>query len=154
MIGVFDRKLDAMGYPLDRIGKPGMVVPAVVDGLTVYCSGNVPFDGTLLTLAGKVPSAASIADAQKAAALCAANCLRNARTVIGSVDRVDRVLRVTGYVNSDPDFTGQHLVANGASQLLIDLFGENGTHARTAIGTAALPLGASVEIEMILRLKA
>jgi len=154
MIGITDNKLQELGYPLDHCCfKPGMVQPAVVDGLTVYCSGAVPFDGDLLTHVGKVPSVVKPDDAYKAAALCAANCLRNARSVIGSLDRIERVLRVTGYVYSDADFSEQHLVINGASQLLSDLLGENGFHARTALGVAALPLGSSVEVEMILRLK-
>jgi len=150
-----DQKLEGMGYPLDYHGKPGpLVIPAVIDGRIVYCSGAVPFDGDRLMCTGKVPSQTCLADAQRAAALCAANCLRNARAAVGALNRIERVLRVTGYVNSDPGFTEQHLVINGASQLLVDLFGpEKGIHARTAIGTANLPLGSSVEIEMILRLR-
>jgi enamine deaminase RidA (YjgF/YER057c/UK114 family) len=87
------------------------------------------------------------------AVLCAANVLRAVRRHVGSLDRIDRVLRITGYVNSDPGFTDQHLVINGASRLVRDVFGEEGRHARTALGMAQLPLGASVEVEMILRLK-
>jgi len=155
MLGEIDRKLEAMGYPLDRITKPGAIYqPVVVDGTTVYCAGAVPFDGERLTLVGKVPTKSGIAESQKAAALCAANVLRNVRAAIGTLDKVDRILRVMGYVNSEPDFTEQHIVINGASQFLVDLFGaEKGIHARTAVGMAALPLGASVEIDMILKLK-
>jgi len=152
--GIIDRKLESMGYPLDRIKKPGAIYqPVVIDGTTVYCAGSVPFDGEILTLTGKVPCKVSIAEAQKGAALCAVNCLRNVWAAVGSLDRVDRILRVMGYVNSDLDFTEQHIVINGASQLLVDLFGDNGLHARTAVGMAALPLGSSVEVDMILRLK-
>jgi enamine deaminase RidA (YjgF/YER057c/UK114 family) len=75
------------------------------------------------------------------------------RKHFGSLDAIERVVRITGYVNSDPDFTDQHLVINGASQLVRDVFGEAGRHARTAIGMAQLPLGSSVEVEMILELK-
>jgi enamine deaminase RidA (YjgF/YER057c/UK114 family) len=95
----------------------------------------------------------SFEDAKAAAALCAANCLRAVRHAVGSLDRIERIVRITGYVNSDPTFTDQHLVINGASQLVRDVFGEAGRHARTALGMAQLPLGASTEIEMILRLK-
>jgi len=93
-------------------------------------------------------------DAQKAAALCAANVLRAVKRHLGSLDRVERVLRITGYVNADTDFTDEHLVINGASELVRAVFGEQGRHARTAVGMAQLPLGASVEVEMILKVKA
>jgi enamine deaminase RidA (YjgF/YER057c/UK114 family) len=92
-------------------------------------------------------------DATRAAALCAANVLRAVRKHFGSLDAIERVVRITGYVNSDPDYTEQHLVINGASQLVRDVFGDAGRHARTALGMAQLPLGASVEVEMILELK-
>jgi len=101
---------------------------------------------------GKVPSQVSLEDARKAAALCAANVLRLVRQQVGSLDRVERMLRVTGYVNSDADFTEQHLVINGASQLFLDVLGDDGWHARSAVGMAQLPLGASVEVEAILKL--
>ena len=154
-LGNTDRKLEALGYPLDRVPKVGAIYqPVVIDGTTVYCAGSVPFDGDVLTLKGKVPSHVTLIDAQMAAALCVANMLRNVRVAVGTLDRVERILRVMGYVNCDPDYTEQHLVINGASQLLVDVFGENGLHARTAVGMVALPLGASVEVDMILKLKA
>jgi enamine deaminase RidA (YjgF/YER057c/UK114 family) len=85
--------------------------------------------------------------------LCAANVLRLIRQEVGSLDRVERILKLTGFVNSDPDFIDQHLVINGASQLLVAVFGEAGWHARSAVGMASLPLGASVEVEAIIKLK-
>ena len=151
-----DERLESLGYPLDRVPKPGAIYkPVVIDGTTVYVSGCVPFDGHgNLASKGKVPSEVSLPDARKAAALCAANVLRLVRQEIGSLERLERVLRVTGYVNSDPDFTEQHLVINGASQLFVDVFGADlGLHARSAVGMAQLPLGSSVEVEAILRLK-
>jgi enamine deaminase RidA (YjgF/YER057c/UK114 family) len=150
-----DRKLESLGYPLDRTLSPGAIYkPVVVDGTTIYVSGCVPFDGDKnLVSKGKVPSQISLEAARKAAALCAANVLRLVRQELGSLDRVERVLRLTGYVNSDPDFTDQHLVINGASQLMLDVFGEDGWHARSALGMAQLPLGSSVEVEAILRMK-
>jgi enamine deaminase RidA (YjgF/YER057c/UK114 family) len=154
MLGTIDRKLESMGYPLDKVAGPGAIyTPVVVDGTTVYTAGCIPNDGDVLASKGKVPSQVPLAEAQKAAALCAANVLRNVRKAIGSLDRVERVLKLIGYVNTDADFTDQHLVINGASQLLVDLFGENGLHARTAFGVYMLPRGASVEIDMILKLK-
>jgi enamine deaminase RidA (YjgF/YER057c/UK114 family) len=151
-----DEKLESLGYPLDRVPRPGAIYrPVVIDGTTVYVSGCVPFDGHgNLASKGKVVSQVSLAEAQKAAALCAANVLRLVRQEVGSLERVDRMLRVTGYVNSDADFTEQHLVINGASQLMVDVFGgDAGLHARTAVGVAQLPLGSSVEVEAILRLR-
>ena len=151
-----DEMLESLGYPLDRVPKPGAIYkPVVIDGTTVYVSGCVPFDGHgNLASKGKVPSEVSLPDARRAAALCAANVLRLVRQEVGSLERLERILRVTGYVNSDPDFTEQHLVINGASQLFVDVFGGDlGLHARSAVGMAQLPLGSSVEVEAILRLK-
>jgi enamine deaminase RidA (YjgF/YER057c/UK114 family) len=150
-----DQKLEALGYPLDRRLSPGAIYRGVVvDGKTVYVSGCVPFDGDRnLVSRGKVSSQVSLEEAQRAAALCAANVLRLVRQELGSLERVERVLRVTGYVNTDPDFTDHHLVINGASQRFVDVFGDLGMHARTALGMAQLPLGASVEVEAILKLK-
>ena len=150
-----ERKFESLGYSLDYKAKEGALVEAVViDGAMIYASGQVPMKNDVLASKGKVPSEVSFEHAKAAAALCAANCLRAVRHAIGSLDRIDRVVRITGYVNSDPTYTDQHLVINGASQLVRDVFGEAGRHARTALGMAQLPLGASTEIEMILRLKA
>ena len=156
MPGERERKLEQLGFPLDRKLSPGaMYKPVVVDGTTIYVSGCVPFDGDgNLVSKGKVPSEVSLEDARKAAALCAANVLRLVRQELGSLDRVERVLRVTGYVNSDVDFTNQHLVINGASEVFVGVFGDAGWHARSAVGMAQLPLGASVEVEAILKMRA
>ena len=149
-----EQKLIDLGYPIERTTPEGALVDAVaVVGSFVYASGQVPFDGDRLVCAGKVPSQVSPDDAGRAAALCAANVLRAVRKHVGSLDAIERVVRITGYVNSDPEFTDQHLVINGASQLVRDVFGEAGRHARTALGLAQLPLGSSVEVEMILELK-
>lgn len=150
-----EQRLEALGYPIDRTTPEGSLVdPLSVVGRVVYASGQVPFDGDQLVSKGKVPHEVSQGDATRAAALCAANVLRAVRKHVGSLDRIERVLRITGYVNSSPDFTDQHLVINGASQLVRDVFGDAGRHARTALGMAQLPLGSSVEVEMILELKA
>ena len=152
---LYDQRLESRGYPLDRRLSAGAIYkPVVIDGTTVYVSGCVPFDGDRnLVSRGKVRSQVSVEEAQRAAALCAANVLRLIRQELGSLERIERVLRVTGYVNSDPDFTDQHLVIDGASQLFIDVFGDAGMHARSALGMAQLPIGASVEVEAILKLR-
>jgi enamine deaminase RidA (YjgF/YER057c/UK114 family) len=154
-MGEREKKLEAAGYPLDRGPKEGTVIDLLsVLGDTVYASGQVPFDAGVLTSTGKVPSQVSVEDATKAAALCAANILRAVVSKLGSLDRIERVVRVTGYVNADPDFTDCHLVINGATDLLKAVFGpEHGRHARTALGMGQLPLGTSVEVEAIFQLK-
>ena len=145
-----DSKLEQLGYPIGRTTPEGSLVDGlIVDGNTIYASGQVPFDGETLISRGKVPSQVSVEKATEAAALCAANVLRAVRKHFGTLNRL-RVVRITGYVNSDPDFTEQHLVINGASRLVRDVFGDEGRHARTALGMAQLPLGSSVEVEMIL----
>lgn len=150
-----DEKLESLGYSLAKTLSRGAIYkPVVIDGAIAYVSGCVPFDGDKnLVSIGKVPSQVSLEEARKAAALCAANVLRLIRQEVGSLDRVERILKLTGFVNSDPTFTEQHLVINGASQLLIDVFGEAGWHARSAVGMASLPLGASVEVEAIVKLR-
>jgi enamine deaminase RidA (YjgF/YER057c/UK114 family) len=151
-----DQKMIELGFSPECNLKSGaaLYTPVVIDGTTAYVSGCVPFDeNQKLTSKGKVPNDVSLEDAKVAARLCAVNILRLLRREIGSLDRVDRVLKVLGMVNSHPDFAEQHLVINGASQLFIDVLGENGWHARSAVGMGALPLGASVEVEAIFRLK-
>jgi enamine deaminase RidA (YjgF/YER057c/UK114 family) len=129
--------------------------PVVIDGTTAYVAGCVPFDEKQqLTSKGKVRSQVSLEEAQKAAALCAANILRLVRNEVRSLDRIERILKVVGFVNSDPDFVEQHLVINGASQLFVDVLGDAGWHARSAVGMASLPLGASVEVEAVVKIKA
>ena len=151
-----DQKLESLGYPLDRVPTPGAIYKSVViDGSIAYVSGCVPFDGPgNLVSKGKVPSQVNLEAAKKAAALCAANILRLVRKEVRSLDRIERIIRVTGFVNSDPDFTDHHLVVNGASQLFVDVLGEMGMHARSAVGMAQLPLGSSVEVEAIVKLRA
>lgn len=152
-----EKKLEALGYPLDRVPAAGALYrPLVIDGKTGYLSGAVPFDGPgnlVKEFLGKVPSEVDVATATRAAALCAANLLRVLRAELGSLDRVERILRLAGYVNSDVTFSDQHLVMNGASQLMIDVLGEAGWHARSAIGTAQLPLNSAVEVDIIVKLK-
>ena len=151
-----EKKLEALGYPLDRIAGTGRAIfrPVTVDGTTAYLSGAVPFEGREQAFKGKVVSQVGLEEAQKAAALCAANLLRVVHRDIGSLDRIEQLLKLTGYVNSDPDFTEQHLVLNGASKLFIDVLGpEVGLASRSAVGMVSLPLGCPVEADLILKLK-
>jgi len=148
-----EKKLESLGYALAKRTPEGTLVdPISIAGNILYASGQVPFDGDILVSKGKVPSQVSMDDATKAAELCAANVLRAVHGQIGSLDKIQRVVRITGYVNADADFLDCHLVINGASRLMRDVFGEAGRHARTALSMAQLPLGASVEVEMIFQL--
>src|ERR1051325_11618566 len=108
MPGDREGKLKSLGYPLDRVpGVAALYRPLAIDGTTLYSAGAIPFDMDKHLFPGKVVSQVPVADAQKAAALCVANILRNVRKELGSLDRIDRVLRLAGYVNSDPGFSDQ-----------------------------------------------
>ncbi len=145
-----ENALEARGYAIDDVPKPNDVFDAVVEyGGVAYLSGIVPISDGRVVSRGKVPSAVSVDDAIEAAELCAANLLRVFARDVGPLSRIRRVIKVTGYVNCDPDFADAHQVVHGASRLLVDVLGEAGRHARAALGMAGLPLGASVEVEMI-----
>jgi enamine deaminase RidA (YjgF/YER057c/UK114 family) len=149
MSSVEDRVAE-LGLALPAASKPvAAYIPAVVTGNLVFTSGQLPMVEGALTATGKVGAEVD-ADAAKAmAAQCVLNGLAAARSAIGSLDRITRVVKVVGFVASTPDFTGQPGVINGASELLAEIFGEAGTHARSAVGVAALPLDAPVEIEFL-----
>jgi len=152
-MGKREEKLEALGFPMsDTPTSAGLYAPLLVDGNIAYASGILPVENGNLGYTGKVPSQISVEEATAAARLCAANLLRVCARELGSLDRIERVIKVSGFVNSDSDFTEQHVVMNGASSLFIDVLGEAGKHARSAVGMAGLPLGAAVEVEIIIRL--
>lgn len=124
-------------------------VPAVISGNHVYTSGQLPFIDGKLPATGKVGAEVSAEDAKSMAATCAINAIAALKSVIGDLDRVTRIVKVVGFVSSDPSFTGQPGVINGASELLSEVFGEAGVHARSAVGVAVLPLDSPVEVELI-----
>lgn len=126
-------------------------LPAVLSDGYVYVSGQLPFVKGQLTYTGKVGKEVALEQAYEAAGVCALNCLAAAKAVLGSLDRVERVVKVTGYVASAPGFNRQPQVVNGASDLLVKIFGEAGRHSRAAVGVFELPLDAPVEVEMILK---
>ena len=144
-------RLAELGLELPGVAAPvAAYVPAVVQGNLVYTSGQLPFVDGSLPATGKVGAAVSAEDAQAYAKTWALNALAAAESVIGSLDRVTQVVKVTGFVASDPAFTGQPAVINGASTLLGEIFGDAGIHARSAVGVAVLPMDAPVEVELIL----
>lgn len=150
-----EKTLESRGYPLSQAPAPaGIYTPVVVHGGIAYLSGAVPATPAGMTAKGSVPSVVSVSEAQQAAELCAANLLRVFARDVGPLERIERIIKLTGFVNADPGFAEPHIVVNGASQLFIDVLGEAGHHARSAVGMATLPGGASVEIELIAAVRA
>ncbi|TQM64585.1 RidA family protein [Humibacillus xanthopallidus] len=153
-----------MGAVEDRLSELGLTVPEVVppvaayvpvmrDGDLVFTSGQLPMVAGALAATGKVGAEVD-ADAAKALAeTCALNAIAAIKSEIGDLDKVSRVVKVVGFVASDPGFTGQPGVINGASELFVKAFGDKGIHARSAVGVAALPLDAPVEVEVIVSVR-
>jgi enamine deaminase RidA (YjgF/YER057c/UK114 family) len=144
-------RLRELGLTLPTPPKPvAAYIPFVRSGNLVYVSGQVPLVDGKIVCSGPVPSAVSIDQASAAARQCALNGLAIvAGALEGDLNRVRRIVRLGVWVCSDAGFTDQPKVANGASELLVEIFGENGRHARAAVGSVALPLGATVEVEML-----
>ena len=151
----FEQQLAALGLTLPPAPKPvASYIPAVRTGNLVFVSGQLPFKDGQLTATGPVPSTCSIESAQAAARQCVLNGLAVVGDQVGGdFSRVVRIVRVGAFVQSDDGFTEQPKVANGGSELLQQLFGEPGRHARAAVGTNALPLSASVEIELLVEVR-
>lgn len=145
-----DERLAELGITLPAIAKPvAAYVPAVITGNLVYTSGQLPFVDGVLPATGKVGAQVDPDAAKQLARQCVLNGLAAAHGVIGSLDRITRVVKVVGFVASDPSFNGQPGVINGASELLGEIFGDAGAHARSAVGVAVLPLDAPVEVEFV-----
>ncbi len=143
-------RLAALGLVLPPVATPvAAYVPAVRTGNYVYTSGQLPLVDGKLQVTGKVGESVSPADAVGLARVCALNALAAAADAAGGLDAIARVVKVTGFVASAPAFTGQAQVINGASEFLIEVLGEAGRHARSAVGMAVLPLDSPVEVEMI-----
>lgn len=144
---------------LDQIHSLGLSLPAVPAPIAAYVncvrtgnllflSGGLPIDGDTKVI-GKVPSAISVEQAKEGARLCILNRLAVIQDEIGSLDKVKQIVTLNGFVNSEPDFHGHPQVINGASELLVEIFGDKGKHSRTALGVAALPLDVAVEINLV-----
>ena len=145
-----DARLAALGLKLPDVVPPlAAYVPAVRTGRYVYTSGQLPMVDGKLAVTGKVGAQVDAETAVELARACALNALAAAATVSGGLSGIRRIVKVTGFVASAPDFTGQAGVLNGASELLLSIFGEAGRHARSAVGLAVLPLDAPVEVELI-----
>jgi enamine deaminase RidA (YjgF/YER057c/UK114 family) len=151
---MIEERLQALGIKLPAAPRPvASYVPAVEAGPLLFISGQLPFhDGALLHV-GQVPDPVSVEAAREAARQCVINALAVAREQLGSLDRVERVARLSGYVACSPTFYQQPVVINGASDLLEAVFGTAGKHSRIAVGVASLPLNAPVELDLILLVK-
>ena len=148
-MSVVESKLSTLGIELPDPPKPvAAYIPAKQSGKLVFTAGQLPMVKGELISTGLLGKDVDIEDANKAARICTLNALAAIKGVIGDLDRIKQIVRVVGYVASVPTFTQQPAVVNGASELLLEIFGENGKHARSAVGMAVLPLNASVEIEL------
>lgn len=148
-MSVSDR-LAELGIVIPDVAKPvASYLPAMVAGNLVFTAGQLPFTDGALPATGKVGAEVSAADATGYARTAVLNALAAAQSAIGSLDRVTRIVKLVVFVASDPAFSGQPAVANGASDTLVEIFGDAGRHARSAVGVAVLPLDAPVELELI-----
>ena len=153
MSTVSDR-LAALGITLPARMKPGFeYVPVALHGNTAYVSGQLPRLDAETVIDGKVGAETNMERAQEAARLCTLCALANLEQRLGSLDDIEQFLKITGFVASAPGFVGQPKVIDAASKLLVDIFGDKGRHARSAVGVAELPRGASVEIEMVVAVR-
>ncbi|MFK0290010.1 RidA family protein [Streptomyces sp. NPDC090442] len=148
-MSVVEDRIASLGLKLPEVVPPlATYQPAVRSGSYVFTSGQLPMVDGALPATGKVGAEVSPEQAKELAATCALNALAAVRSVVGDLDKIVRVVKVVGFVASAPEFTGQPGVVNGASELLGEILGEKGVHARSAVGVAVLPIDAPVEVEI------
>lgn len=147
-------RLAEMGITLPVAAAPAAnYLPYTISGNILYLSGQLPMENGRITVTGIVGKDVELDAAKRAAELCAINILAQASSALsGDLGRIKRIIKINGFVASTPDFTSQHLVINGASDLLVNVLGEPGKHARAAVGMAALPLNAAVEIDAMMEI--
>ncbi len=152
-----EQRLQDLGYAVPQVAAPvAAYVPALQHGDLVFTSGQLPFVAGSLPATGKVGQGAdqvSPETAKDCARLCALNAIAAVKSVVGDLDEVVRVVKVVGFVASDPSFTGQPGVINGASELLGEAFGDAGVHARSAVGVSVLPMDTPVEVEIVVAVR-
>jgi enamine deaminase RidA (YjgF/YER057c/UK114 family) len=145
-----EARLATLGLTLPPVAAPlAAYVPAVRSGPYVYTAGQLPLANGKLLMTGRVGAQVSVEEAASLARTCALNALAAVASVAGGLSAVTQIVKIVGFVASDPSFTGQPLVLNGASELMLEVFGDSGRHARSAVGVAVLPLDAPVEVELI-----
>ncbi len=149
-----EAKLRALGLALPEAPQPvAAYIPAKRVGDLVFVSGQVPVRDGRLVYTGRVGAERTPQEGYEAAQLCALGALAVVKSLVGSLDEIEEIVQVRGFVNCTPEFSGHPEVLNGASELLVNLFGERGRHARAAVGVSSLPRGATVEVELIVRVK-
>lgn len=154
MPGLREAQLIERGFVLPTAPAPAAnYVPFKLSGSTLYIAGQVPRQNGKSAFVGILGKDITIDDAQQAAQLCCLNIVSQIKAAIGDLDNVSSVIRLVGYVASTPDFKEQHLVMNGASDLMVEVFGDAGRHARTSVGVATLPQGVPVEVEATVEIK-
>lgn len=150
----FEAKIRELGLEVPEAPKPvAAYVPGILIDKLVFTSGQIPFVNGDLKYKGKVGAEVSEEQGYEAAKICAVNCLSVVKSLVGDLDKIEKIIKVVGFVNSAPGFSGQPKVINGASELLGKIFGEAGQHARSAVGVSELPIDAAVEVEMIVKVK-
>lgn len=151
MTNTIENRLERLGISLPEAAAPAAnYLPYAQSGTLLLTSGQLPLvDGKLLS-SGQIGDKLSVEDGQAAARACAINVLAQAKAALGDLNKIKRIIKITVFVSSTPNFIEQHLVANGASDIFVDILGESGKHARSAVGVASLPLNASVEVEAII----
>jgi len=150
MSGQIEARIAELGVTLPKAAAPAAnYVPFVRTGNQLFISGQIPMGPDGIQFQGKLGAGTSVEDGQAAARLCAINLLAQAKAALGDLDKVVRLVKIVGFVNSAPDFGDQPKVMNGASDFLVEALGERGRHARSAVGVAGLPFGVAVEIEAI-----
>lgn len=154
MASPIDERLNALGISLPEAAAPAAnYVPYAVDGNLIFTSGQLPLRQGSLVAEGLIGKELDVEAGREAAQWCAINILAQAKAALGDLEKIERIVKISVFVASTPDFTQQHLVANGASDFLVEILGDAGRHARSAVGMASLPLNAPVEIEAIIRAK-
>jgi enamine deaminase RidA (YjgF/YER057c/UK114 family) len=151
MAGTVEARMQDKGIELPQVAPPqGAYVPYVITGNLVFLAGQLPMLNGEIQVKGKLGQDVSLEDGQKAARICGLNLIAQLRQAVGGdLDRVTRVVKLTGFVNATPDFEGQPKVVNGVSDLMAEVFADAGAHARAAVGAGSLPLGVAVEVEGI-----
>lgn len=151
---MIEEKIKQLGFSLPEAPKPlASYVPAACVGDLVFTAGQLPMKDGSIVFKGKLGKELSEEEGKKAAQLCALNCLSVIKNEIGSLDKIGRIIKLTVFVNSADGFINHPQVANGASDLIQEIFGDSGKHVRSAVGVSELPLNAPVEIEMICKIK-